>query len=146
MSLVWCLHTHVSFTTYCDMLLLNALWVSRVYALCRQQKLFEERNCVKSKGHLLILLDLSPAFNSVTHLLFLKLPLHFSPWRKTLDHSINSYRPSATWQVPSMAPRNTSVNETKNTGFFLSLNQHSSGEKKQAIKIEICELNNFRLW
>lgn len=42
-------------------------------ALCHQQKLFEDRDCVKSKEHLLILLDLSPVFNIFLHLLFLKL-------------------------------------------------------------------------
>lgn len=61
------------------MLHLNALGISRVYALCHQQKLSEEGNYVKSNGHLLILLDLSPVFDIAAHLFFLKLSFHFSP-------------------------------------------------------------------
>lgn len=79
MSLIRCLHIHVPFTSYRGMLLLNALYISRVYALCHQQKLFEDRDCVKSNGYLLILLDLSPIFHTVAHLVFLNFFLHFAP-------------------------------------------------------------------
>lgn len=79
MSLICCLHICVPFTSYCGRLLLNALYISRVYALCLQQKLFEDRDHVKSNGYLSILLAFSPAFDLIAHLLLLNVSLHFAP-------------------------------------------------------------------
>lgn len=91
MSLTRCLHTPVPFASYRGMLFLNASYIFKVYALCHQQKLFEDRDCVKSSGYVLFLLDLSPALRIAAYLVFLNLFLHFAPSRETFAHSINGY-------------------------------------------------------